>query len=259
MRLDGTVALVTGAGSGIGMASALALAEAGATVVALGHRLPDAREVVAEIELAGGSGLALGGDVTDAPGMADVVATIDREFGRLDVVVASAGINGVWAPLEELTVEEWRQTLETNLTGTFITVKHAAPLLMRQGGSVVVVSSINGTRTFSNAGASAYSTSKAGQVAFAKMIALELAPHGVRVNAVCPGSIRTEIDDNTEQRHLDHVRIPVAFPEGSIPLTHGRPGTAAEVAELVLFLVSDAARHITGSEVWIDGGQSLLV
>ena len=124
---------------------------------------------------------------------------------------------------------------------------------------MVVTSSINGTRTFRNTGASAYATSKAGQVAFAKMAAVELARDGIRVNVVCPGSIDTEIEDNTHQRHTDRVRIPVEFPAGQIPLTGERPGSAAQVAELVCFLASGAAGHITGTEVWIDGGQSLLV
>lgn len=259
MRLDGKVALVTGAGSGIGRASALALAGAGAAVVVLGHRKEHADDVLAEIERAGGTGMAVGGDVADEAGMAGIVDQVDERFGRLDVVLANAGINGVWAPLDELTVDEWRTTIDTNLTGTFITVKYAAPLLRRQGGAVVITSSINGTRTFSNTGASAYSSSKAGQVAFAKMVAVELAQDRVRVNVICPGAIETEIDDNTEQRDLDDVQVPVEYPEGQIPLTHGRPGSAQQVADLVLFLASDAAAHITGTEVWIDGGQSLLV
>ncbi len=259
MRLDGKVALVTGAGSGIGRASALALAKAGATVVALGHKLANAQEVLDQIERDGGAGLAFEGDVADETGMGDVVARIEREYGRLDVVLANAGINGVWAPLEELTVEDWRKTIDVNLTGTFITVKRATPLLKRQGGSVIITSSINGTRTFSNTGASAYSSSKAGQVAFAKMIAVELAPAKVRVNVICPGAIDTEIDDNTEERDTDQAGVPVQFPEGSIPLTGSMPGSSEQVADLVLFLASDASSHITGTEVWIDGGQSLLV
>lgn len=259
MRLDGKVALVTGAGSGIGRASALALAKAGATVVALGHKLANAQEVLDQIERDGGAGLAFEGDVADETGMGDVVGRVEREYGRLDVVLANAGINGVWAPLEELTVEDWRKTIDVNLTGTFITVKRATPLLKRQGGSVIITSSINGTRTFSNTGASAYSSSKAGQVAFAKMIAVELAPAKVRVNVICPGAIDTEIDDNTEERDTDQAGVPVQFPEGSIPLTGSTPGSSEQVADLVLFLASDAASHITGTEVWIDGGQSLLV
>jgi NAD(P)-dependent dehydrogenase (short-subunit alcohol dehydrogenase family) len=127
-----------------------------------------------------------------------------------------------------------------------------------RGGSIVLTSSVNGTRIFSSAGASAYSCSKAAQVALAKMAALELAKHRIRVNVVCPGAIDTPILRKGEERHLDEAREPAEFPEGTIPLTDGRPGRPQQVAELMLFLASDASSHITGSEIWIDGGESLL-
>ena len=92
-----------------------------------------------------------------------------------------------------------------------------------------------------------------------KMLALELAKHRVRVNVVCPGAIATSIDENTEKRHVEREKEPVEFPEGEIPLTDGKPGRAEQVADLVLFLASDASSHVTGTEVWIDGGQSLLI
>jgi NAD(P)-dependent dehydrogenase (short-subunit alcohol dehydrogenase family) len=111
---------------------------------------------------------------------------------------------------------------------------------------------------FSNTGASAYATTKAAQVAFARMIALELAPRGIRVNTICPGAIESSIDDNTRQRGLKRVRYPVKFPEGQVPLTHGKPGRAEDVAQLTAFLLSAQAGHITGTEVFIDGAQSLL-
>lgn len=253
------VAFVTGAGSGIGRASARRLAREGLRVAVVGHGLEDAQEAVAEIEAAGGTAMALGCDVEDPESVREAVARVEAEYGRIDVVVAAAGINGVWAPLAELEPQEWARTIEVNLNGTFHTVRYALPLLRAQGGSIVVISSINGTRTFSNSGASAYASSKAGQVAFAKMIAVEVASRGVRVNVVCPGAIDTEIDDNTEQRDLDHLGVEVSYPEGQIPLTGERSGSAAQVADLVAFLASDAASHITGSEIWIDGGQSLVV
>jgi NAD(P)-dependent dehydrogenase (short-subunit alcohol dehydrogenase family) len=99
---------------------------------------------------------------------------------------------------------------------------------------------------------------KVAQVALAKMAALELAKHRIRVNVVCPGAIDTPILEKGEQRHLDAARVPAEFPDGAIPLTEGRLGTPEQVAELMLFLASDASSHITGSEIWIDGGQSLL-
>jgi NAD(P)-dependent dehydrogenase (short-subunit alcohol dehydrogenase family) len=122
----------------------------------------------------------------------------------------------------------------------------------------VICSSVNGTRQFSLAGRSAYAASKAGQLAFGKMIALELARWKVRVNVICPGSVETELGRNTWRRNLDQIRIPRNFPEGGHPLA-GRSAQPEQVARLVLFLVSDAADHITGSEVWIDGGESLLI
>jgi NAD(P)-dependent dehydrogenase (short-subunit alcohol dehydrogenase family) len=173
------------------------------------------------------------------------------------VVFANAGINGLWTRIEELEPEDWDQTLDVNLKGTFLTIKYAVPHLKERGGSVIVTSSVNGTRMFSNTGATAYATSKAGQVALAKMLALELAPDRVRVNVICPGAIITNIDENTEIRDVEAVRTPVEFPETKVPL-RGEPGTAAQVARLVLFLASDASDHVTGTEVWIDGAQSLL-
>jgi len=111
---------------------------------------------------------------------------------------------------------------------------------------------------FSNSGASAYASSKAAQVAFAKMVALELARDHIRVNVICPGWIATEMGDNSRGRNLARIRRPATFPQGLVPLTGGKAGTAEQVAQLVLFLASDAASHITGTEVWIDGGESLL-
>lgn len=253
------VALVTGAGSGIGRASAVRLAADGMTVVVLGHRQDSADEVATEIRDAGGTALPVAADVADAQAVRDVVRRVEDELGRLDVVVANAGVNGVWAPVDEIEPDEWDATIGTNLTGTFLTLRYTVPLLVRQGGAVVVVSSINGTRTFSNSGASAYATSKAGQVALARMLAVELAPRGVRVNVVCPGAIDTEIGDNTEQRHTERLGVRTEYPDGQIPLTGEEPGRASQVADAVAFLVSDAASHVTGTEVFVDGGQSLVV
>jgi NAD(P)-dependent dehydrogenase (short-subunit alcohol dehydrogenase family) len=252
------VALITGAGEGIGRAAALLLAKEGAKIGALGRTREDLDKVVAEIEKDGGQATVLLADVSRADEVKAAVDQLVGEYGRLDVVFANAGVNGVWAPLEKLKVEEWEQTIAINLTGTFLTVKYAVPHLKKRGGSIIVTSSVNGTRMFSNTGASAYATSKAGQVAFAQMIALELAPQKVRVNVICPGAIESNIDENTEKRDLESVKTPVEFPEGEVPLTHGEPGTAEQVAQLVLFLASDASSHITGTPIWIDGAQSLL-
>ena len=257
MQLSDRVALVTGAGSGIGKATAVLMGREGARVAALSRTEDELRETVEEIERAGGEGMVVCADVSDPEQMQRAVREVVDRWGRLDVVVANAGVNGVWAPLEELDPEEWDRTLEVNLKGTFLTVKYAVPHLKKQGGSIVVVSSINGTRVFSNTGATAYASSKAGQVAFTKMIALELAPHRVRANVVCPGAIETDIEESTEHRNIEDLGVPVEFPKGWHPL-RGEPGTSEQVARLVLFLGSDASDHITGTEMWIDGGESLI-
>ena len=258
MQLDEKVAFITGAGSGIGKGAALLLAKEGARVACLDLQQEDADTTVREIEAAGGQALAVSADVSQADQVEQAIKkTVDR-FGRLDIVFANAGINGVWAPIEELEPEEWDKTLNTNLRGTFLTIKYAVPYLKKQGaGAVVVTASVNGTRIFSNTGATAYSTTKAGQVAMTKMLALELAPSHIRVNVICPGAIETKIEESTQKRDVEKVKIPVEFPKGSEPLT-GKPGTIDETAQLVLFLVSDSSKHITGTEVWIDGGASLL-
>ena len=256
--LTGKVAFVTGVGSGIGQATAEVLAAAGARVAGLTLKLEEAQATAQRIKESGGDALPLAGDVSSRDDMEAAVRDIDQRWGRIDIVVANAGINGVWAPLDEITEDDWDQTLDTNLKGTFLTVKHALPLLKKQGGAVVIVASVNGTRIFSNSGATAYSCSKAGQVAFSRMTALELARHRIRVNTVCPGAIDTRIGENTQQKHLERAREPVVFPEGQIPLTDGKAGSSQQVAQLICILSSDAASHITGTEVFIDGAQSLL-
>lgn len=258
MKLKHRVALITGGGSGIGEAAAKLLAKEGARVAVLGRTEEKLEKVVEEIGKDGGEAVAVAGDVSDYQDMERVVRELVERWGRLDIVFANAGVNGVWAPIEELEAEEWKKTLAINLDGTFFTIKAAVPQLKKRGGSIIVTSSVNGTRMFSNGGASAYATTKAGQVALAQMLAVELARHRIRVNVICPGAIETDIEENTERRDIEKAKEPVEFPEGEIPLTDGKPGTSEEVARLVLFLASDDSRHITGTPVWIDGGQSLL-
>lgn len=256
--LKGKVALVTGAGSGIGKAAAKVLAYSGAKVALVGRGQEELEETRREIMTVEGEARAWVADVSDAAAMEAAVAQIKQTWNQLNIVVANAGINGVWAPLDQLTPEEWDRTLSTNLRGAYLTIRSSLPLLKQQGGSVVVVASVNGTRMFSNTGATAYAASNAGRVAMARMLALELAPFRIRVNTICPGSIETKIDDNTERRDLDAIGTRVEFPDGEVPLTSGDPGTAGQVAELIWFLASDASNHISGTEVFIDGAQSLL-
>jgi NAD(P)-dependent dehydrogenase (short-subunit alcohol dehydrogenase family) len=258
-ELDGKVALVTGAGSGIGKASALALGRAGATVVVMSRTADEVEQTAKEIRDGGGRAQALTADTSDDAAMRRLFEQMIGEHKRLDIVLANAGINGVWAPIEDLKPEEFDKTIAVNLRGTYLTIHYAVPHLIKAGGgSIVVVSSINGTRTFTSPGATAYSITKAGQLAMVQQLALELGDRGIRINAICPGKIESEISDNTQQRGAEETRVPVEFPEGDIPLTGGEAGKAEDVAELVLFLASDRSRHITGTPVWIDGGQSLL-
>jgi NAD(P)-dependent dehydrogenase (short-subunit alcohol dehydrogenase family) len=260
MELQGKVALVTGAGSGIGAASADLLARAGARIGALGHTEDELQAMVNRIRDSGGEAMPLLADVASAAEMSRAVDQLVEAYGRLDIVVANAGINGVWAPIDELAPDEWDRTIAINLRGTFLTLHHAVPRLKHAGGgSVVIISSINGTRTFTTAGASAYASSKAAQLALGQMAAVELGKHGIRVNVICPGAIETGIGDNTQARHTEAAEVPAEYPAGEIPLTGQRPGRAEDVAELVLFLASSRSRHISGSPVWIDGAQSLLM
>ncbi len=253
------VALVTGAGSGIGRATALSLAANGCAIGALGHKGPELENLIQEMETKDYDAVMLDADISDEGQMRRAVATLLERYGRLDVVVANAGINGVWAPIDDLSLEEWNKTIAVNLTGTFLTISTTVPHLKASGGgAIIVVSSINGTRTFTTPGATAYTATKAGQVAMVQQLALELARHHIRINAVCPGEIDTNIDANTSLRYEDETAIPVIWPEGQVPITGGSPGRSEDVADVITFLASDKARHITGSPIWVDGGQGLL-
>lgn len=252
------VAFVTGAGSGIGRAAAELLAREGVRVALVSRDEEELRQVEQEVRRAGGEALVLTGDVS-VPGEVEraVRQTLER-WGRLDMVFANAGINGTWAPIDQITPEEWDQVMDINLKGTYLTIHYTVPHLRKRGGSIVITSSVNGTRMFSNVGASAYATTKAGQVALAKMLALELGQDRIRVNVICPGWITTNIEESTDKTKLEGEPTLAEYPEGPVPLTKGRPGRPEQVAELVKFLFSDASAHISGTEVWIDGAQSLL-
>jgi NAD(P)-dependent dehydrogenase (short-subunit alcohol dehydrogenase family) len=139
-----------------------------------------------------------------------------------------------------------------------LTLHYCVPHLKRAGaGSIIIVSSVNGNRTFSNAGSSAYSASKAGQVALMKVMALELGRHQIRVNAVCPGAIHTHIDESTIKRDTDKIGLRVEFPDG-IPAVNKGQGEPMDVADVCLFLASDLSRHVSGVELYVDGGFSLV-
>ncbi|TAE92060.1 MAG: SDR family oxidoreductase [Oscillatoriales cyanobacterium] len=250
MKLAEKVAVITGGGSGIGRAAAILMAQEGAKVAIIDRILETGQETVRQLTSEGGCGLAIAADVADSKHMQQAFETIFDEYQRIDIVFANAGINGVWSPIEEIEPDEWDRTININLTGTFLTVKYAVPYLKKQGGSIVITSSINGTRSFRKVGATAYACTKAAQVAFAKMLALELAPSQIRVNVICPGGVLTAIDQSTVKRHLDRILVPADCIKDVIPLTDNTAGSSEEIAQLVLFLVSDASSFITGTEVF---------
>lgn len=257
-RLEGKIAVITGGGSGIGQATAIRFAKEGATVCLLDRTPKHAQETKRTIEANGGTASVYECDISDPQMIEQSMQQVVDQYGKLDIVFANAGINGTMAPIETMEIEEWDQTININMRGTFATVKYAIPHLKENGGSIIITSSVNGNRIFSGIGFSAYASTKAAQVAFMKMAALELAQYRIRVNAICPGAIDTNIDDNTYPTDdLDEVKIPVEFPEGDHPLKD-KPGSTEEVANLVLFLASDEASHVTGTEIYIDGAESLL-
>jgi NAD(P)-dependent dehydrogenase (short-subunit alcohol dehydrogenase family) len=262
--LDGKIAFITGGASGIGLGTALRFAQEGAGVTIADMQAEEGERARAEVQTASKTAKGMPEplftvcDVSDPEAVKNAIdATVER-FGRLDIVFANAGINGVWAPLEELLPTEWDKTLDINLKGTYLTLHYAIPHLRAAGGgSVIITSSVNGNRTFSNAGASAYSSSKAAQVALMKMAALELGRYNIRVNAVCPGAIHTNIGDRTYQRNTEEVEIKIEMPEGRPFLNEGQ-GHPVDVADTCLFLASDLSRHVSGVDIYVDGGASLL-
>ncbi|MEU4669921.1 glucose 1-dehydrogenase [Amycolatopsis sp. NPDC023774] len=237
--LTGRVALVTGGTRGIGLATARALVEAGATVVLTGRDEARANEAA---EAAGAAaGLAL--DVTDAKAVSTVVRGVAKEHGRLDVVVANAGImeDALLGMIREELVDT---TLATNVAGTLHTVQAAARAMMRKKtGAIVVLASVVGQ--YGSAGQTVYAASKAAVANIARSAAKELGRSGIRVNAVAPGVIETDLTSGlSEDAKADNV--------AKTPL--GRLGTAEDVAKAIRFLVSDDAAFITGQVLGIDGG-----
>jgi len=258
-QLAGKVAFITGASSGIGKAAAIKLAQEGAKIALIDIKEENAQEVKDIIEGNGGSAQIIECDISKPEEVEQSYQHVMDAWGRVDIVFANAGINGVIAPIEDLSPEDWDTTITTNLKGTFLTVKYAIPHMKNSGGSMIITSSINGNRIYKNFGMSAYSTSKIGQTGFGKMAALELAQYKIRVNIICPGAIETNIGKNTfpQEENLEKIKIPVEYPEGNQPLEE-RAGKPEQVADLVFFLASDLSAHITGTEVYIDGAESLL-
>lgn len=247
--MNGKVAIVTGASSGIGRATAMLLAQKGASVIAVGRNEKDLVSLREGLKSKKGSIKISLADVTEHSQLDRLVAETVQNFGQIDVLVNSAGVIKS-GNIENTSIDDWDKMMNINLRSVFTLVQKCLPHLEASKGNIVNVSSVAGTRSFP--GVLAYCVSKAGIDQFTRCTALELAPKGIRVNAVNPGVVVTNLhtrggmDEESYEAFLEHAKD-----------THpiGRPGTASEVAELICFLASDKAGWITGATYEIDGGR----
>lgn len=251
-RLKDKIAIVTGASSGIGRATAKLFAEEGAAVVVTARRQPELDALVAEIVDAGGKAIAVAGDVKDEAHAKALVDTAVNQFGGLDVAFNNAGFVGDIKPISELSLAEWREVLDTNLTGAFLGAKHQVPAMIKRGsGSLIFTSSFVG-HSVGMPGMVAYAASKAGQIGLVKGLAAEFGAKGIRANAILPGGTDTPASITNAPSAGPEV---LAFVEGLHALK--RMAQPEEIAQTVLHLASDASRFITGTALLVDGGVSI--
>lgn len=245
--LQGRTVIVTGSSRGIGRGIALRFGAEGCQVLAVSRQRDDAEKVAAEITAAGGIAKAIAADVTRREDMQAMAQAARDAFGRIDILCANAGIFPA-ATLDTMTESDFDAVIDTNLKGTFLAVSACIADMKRQrSGRIILTSSITGPVT-GFPGWSHYGASKAGQLGFMRTAAIELAPHGITVNAVLPGNIATE---GLAGLGSDYVRKM----EASVPM--GRLGSVADIAHAVLFFASDEAAYVTGQSLVVDGGQIL--
>jgi NAD(P)-dependent dehydrogenase (short-subunit alcohol dehydrogenase family) len=249
--LSGKVVIVTGATSGIGRATSLRFAEAGAAVVAVGRKEDALAEVSEAIQRLGGTPQSIQADLSTETAAAEVIAGTIEKFGGVDVLVNAAGHISS-GTIETTLVDAWDKMLDINLRSVFRLMQQAIPSLLERRGNIVNVSSVTGLRSFP--GVLAYCVSKAGLDQLTRCAALELAAKGVRVNAVNPGVVVTEIHKRGGMNETDYAAF-LEHSKGTHPL--GRVGETRDIAELIFFLASDRASWITGATYSIDGGRAL--
>lgn len=250
--LAGKIAIVTGASSGIGRATALLFAREGAKLVVTARRQSELDTLIGEIEASGSEAVAVVGDVKDESLARQLVDTALSRFGGLDVAFNNAGIVGAMKPASELTLAEWHEVLDTNLTAAFLGAKYQVPAMIeRGGGSLIFTSSFVGY-TVGMPGMAAYAASKAGLIGLTQTLAAELGGHRVRANAILPGGTDTPASITNAPDATPEL---TAFVQGLHALK--RLATPLEIARSVLHLASDASSFITGTALLVDGGVSI--
>lgn len=246
-RLDGKIALITGAGSGIGRASALTFAREGAKVAVADRLVDGGQETVRMVEAAGGTASFIEVDVSDAASVEAMVNATVETYGRIDCAYNNAGIEGQVAPTDSYADDMFDKVIAVNLTGVWLCMKYEIPRLLEHGGGAIV-NTASGAGLIGVAGLSAYVASKHGVIGLTKTAALEYAKSGIRVNAVCPGLIQTPMVERltADQPQLGEALVAME------PV--GRTGRPEEIAESVVWLCSDAASFVTGHAMSVDGG-----
>lgn len=249
-RLAGKVAIITGASSGIGRTTAKLFAKEGAKVVVAARRETELAKLVAEIIADGGEAIAFAGDVTSEAFSKALVALTIKSFGHLDIAFNNAGTLGEMGPTAHISEKGWSDTVATNLTSAFLGAKYQIPEMEKQGGGSVIFTSTFVGYSAAFPGVAAYAASKSGLIGLTQALASEYGPVGVRVNAILPGAIDTDM-----YREMNNTVESQAFITNLHALK--RVGAPEEVAKAVLYLASDDASFVTGTASLVDGGVSI--